>query len=198
MSNIDYVYKAKILNSGLCSKVKKLDKLLYNLVANSKGCDIPFEEAMFCVDNNCTINDVREARAINNANYNRVKRLKGRIEQYLTMGQCIWLTLTFTDEILAKTSQETRRRYVSRFLKSQSNSYIANIDYGKDTEREHYHAVVLCDYLDKSKWLYGFSYTERVKNHVNSPKKLSKYVSKLTNHAIKETTKRQVYIYSRS
>jgi len=195
----NYELKAKVLNSGLCKLVKNKEREQYlfdregivSYCASNKLID-------FVIDNNVSSSDLEEAHKVNYASYKRVKRLKERIERYLTMGECIWLTLTFTDDILAKTNQETRRKYVSRFLKSQSASYVANIDYGKQTEREHYHALVLCDYLDKSKWLYGFSYTERVKNHVNAAAKLSKYVSKLTNHAIKETTKRQVYIYSRS
>lgn len=193
----DYVYKAKILKSGLCSKVKKLDKLCYDLIANDKGCDIPFEEAMFCSENGCDFKDMEEARLINASNVHRVKRLKERIERYLSMGQCIWLTLTFTDDTLDKTTKETRRRYVARYLKNQSQYYIANIDYGSDNEREHYHAVVVGDFVDMAKWCYGFAYTERIKNHSKSSIKLSKYVSKLTAHAIKESTKRQVYIYSR-
>lgn len=196
---IDYTRKAKVLELGLCKDTKKLDKQLYDMVSCdfSKCEDIAFEEMMFCIEHQCSFNDLEEARRINNSNYKRVNRLKSRIERYLSKGCCIWLTLTFDEPTLAKTSEETRRRYVSRFLKSQSNCYIANIDYGDSTEREHYHAVVLCDFVDMKSWKYGFAYTERIKNHVKTSTKISKYVSKLCNHAIKETTKRAVYIYSR-
>lgn len=196
---IDYEYKAKILNSGLCKQVSKLDKQLKLLINEdiSKAVDIPFEEAMFCSENHCSLNDLFEARNINISSYKRMTRLKGRIRRYLLSGQCIWLTLTFNDDTLAKTSEETRRRYVARFLKTQSNRYIANIDYGSQNEREHYHAVVVGDFVDMSKWVYGFALTERIKNHDKTPVKLAKYVSKLTNHAIKESTHRCRYIYSR-
>ena len=196
---VDYKRKANIIASGLCKKTKTLDKQLYNLISEdfSKCEDIAFEEMIFCNDNKCSPTDLQEARRINLASCKRVNRLKKRIERYLLNGECIWLTLTFTDDTLAKTSEETRRRYVARFLKTQSNCYIANIDYGKTTEREHYHAVVVGDYVDRSKWIYGYSLTERIKNHDKTPVKLAKYVSKLTNHAIKETTRRCCYIYSR-
>lgn len=194
----DYEYKAKLLKSGLCTKVKQLDRDIYKLYAKN-DFNFAFEEAMFCSENNCTKQDIDEARLINNASYHRVKRLNERIERYLSMGECIWLTLTFNDKTLSETNAKTRRRYVSHFLKSQSNYYVANIDYGKDNEREHYHAVVVGSFVDMEKWSkYGFAYTERIKNHLKTSVKLSKYVSKLTNHAIKESTKRQVYVYSRS
>ena len=196
---IDYSYKAKVLASGLCKEVKKHDKDIYKQL--EKGSisllDIPFEDAMFCSANGCDLCDLEEARKINNSSNKRVKRLKDRIERYLSMGCCIWLTLTFTDAVLSKTTEETRKRYVARFLKSQSPYYIANIDYGSTTEREHYHAVVMTDFVDMTKWSYGFAYTERIKNHIKTSTKISKYVSKLCNHAIKETTKRSCYIYSR-
>ena len=192
----NYEYKAEILKSGLCKKVKKLDKDIYNAY-NNYDYDFAFYEMLFCNENACTPSDIREARLINNANSKRVQRLNDRIERYLQMGCCIWLTLTFNDDTLAKTTQNTRKRYVVRYLKSQSNYYIANIDYGKENEREHYHAVLVSERVDMTAWPYGFAYTERIKNHVSSPKKISKYVSKLCNHAIKETTKRSCYIYSR-
>lgn len=198
---INYERKAKLLSSGLCNKVARFDKEHQY----QEGLDIVafndnkrFDEMILCNENRCSFADIEEARRINESNYHRVKRLNKRIERYLSMGSCIWLTLTFSPDTLSKTTQETRKRYVARFLKSQSDYYVANIDYGKENEREHYHAVVVGDFVDMSKWSYGFALTERIKNHKNTPKKLSKYVSKLTNHAIKITTKRSCYIYSRS
>ena len=196
----NYEHKAKILGLGLNKQVGKLDKRLKSLINENieNAIDVPYEEMIFCNEHHCTPNDIQEARLINSASYKRMTRLKDRIRQYLLSGQCIWLTLTFSDDTLSKTSEETRRKYVSRFLKSQSNCYIANIDYGSQNEREHYHAVVVGDFVDMKPWKkYGFALTERIKNHDKTPVKLAKYVSKLTNHAIKETTRRCCYIYSR-
>jgi hypothetical protein len=78
--------------------------------------------------------------------------------------------------------------------------YVANIDYGAKNKREHYHALINCDKIDFSNWRkYGNINAERVKNKdIESDKiKLSKYIAKLSNHAIKETTKRSCLIYSR-
>lgn len=199
MSVPNYVLKAEVLKTPLCKEINRIDKARY--LYECDGVIAPFdydlEEWSLYAEKGYSKEQIKEARRINNASYKRVNRLEDRIMSYLQKGHCIWLTLTFDEDTLNNTTPETRRKYVRRFLKTQSNYYVANIDYGKTTQREHYHAVVVCDYVDMSAWSYGFSYTERIKNHCKTPLKLSKYVSKLTNHAIKETTHRQVYIYSR-
>ena len=113
-------------------------------------------------------------------------------------------TLTFTNEVLANTTQETRRRYVSRYLKSISESYIANIDFGdkeknpQSNEREHYHCLVACEDLPSS-WCYGFCKFQKVAQEEASPKRITSYINKLTNHALKleKTGKARRLIYSR-
>lgn len=110
----------------------------------------------------------------------------------------LFLTLTFTDKCLNSTSPETRRKYVRRFLKENSVRYVANKDFGATNGREHYHAVVLVKgKLNYSKWRYGCLNGQKIRLNGTSNTKLAKYVSKLTNHAIKETCKRSVLIYSR-
>lgn len=137
-----------------------------------------------------------ECEKIVNADNSRRKRLQKRIKSMLDCGTCYFLTLTFSDDVLNSTSIETRRRYVAYYLKDISSSYVGNIDYGKQNGREHYHAVVLCDNISKE-WQYGFSHSQLIRNTENDSIRLAKYVGKLTNHAIKETTKRNALIYSR-
>lgn len=142
--------------------------------------------------------EYQECIRVNNASYHRTKRLREKIENMLLSGQCIFLTLTFTNETLENTNQDTRKRYVKRYLKEVSNQYVANIDYGSKNEREHYHAIVLCDSVNYSFWhKYGAIKGEIIKLEDTASKKLSKYVNKLTNHAIKETVRRNCVIYSR-
>ena len=139
---------------------------------------------------------------LNKARRKRTKRLNDKIGKMLAVGDCIFLTLTFNDEVLSNTSQLTRRRYVSRYLKTQSEHYCANIDYGTKNEREHYHAVVFAKTVNMALWenKYGFAYAERVvvKNDGSSSEKIAKYISKLTNHAIKNTTHNCKVIYSKN
>lgn len=113
-------------------------------------------------------------------------------------------TLTFTDEVLNKTNIETRRKYVTRFLKSISNSYLANIDFGdkeknpQSNEREHYHCLINCEHLPTG-WKYGFCKFLKVRRCEEDKQRVSKYIAKLTNHSLKveRTGKARRLIYSR-
>ena len=127
-------------------------------------------------------------------------RVRRKILKIMVLGSCSFLTLTFTDDVLNSTSEETRRRYVARFLKSISTDYVANIDWGDETQREHYHAVVLGTDFEMSGWdKYGFSDCRTIgrKDDECTSSKISKYIYKLSNHATKETTRRKKIIYSR-
>lgn len=137
-----------------------------------------------------------EAEKINRASKQRVNRLKKRIANMLDEGGCIFVTLTFNDNALTSTSESIRRKGVVEYLKSCSHRYVANIDYGKNNGREHYHAIVLSNSISLQKWRrFGNINVERIRK--SNATALSKYISKLTNHAIKETTKRNAIIYSR-
>lgn len=129
----------------------------------------------------------------------RYKTLKKRILYMIGFVDCSFITLTFTDEVLNKTNSDTRKRYVKAFLKSISDMYIANVDFGAQNGREHYHAIV--EGVNKrdfsmDKWIYGFYNCKCIYRGKNSGVKLTKYLMKLTNHAIKDTTTKKI-IYSR-
>lgn len=110
----------------------------------------------------------------------------------------MFLTLTFNNKTLNNTSSDTRRKYVRRFLKENCVCYVANKDFGGRNGREHYHAVVLVKgQLNYTNWSYGALNGQKIRLNGTSNTKLAKYVSKLTNHAIKKTCKRNVLIYSR-
>ena len=130
----------------------------------------------------------------------KTRRVRRKILEMMFYGSCSFLTLTFTDEVLANTSQDTRRRYVARFLKQISDDYVGNVDYGKINGREHYHAVVRGINIDMSAWdKYGFSHAQIVGKSDGSTQaaKMSKYIYKLSNHATKGTTNNKKIIYSR-
>lgn len=127
-------------------------------------------------------------------------RVRRKILKMMVLGSCSFLTLTFNDDVLNSTTEETRRRYVARFLKSISTDYVANIDWGKQNGREHYHAVINGIDIDMSNWdKYGFSDCRTIgrKDDECTSSKISKYIYKLSNHATKETTRRKKIIYSR-
>ena len=137
------------------------------------------------------------ANNLNHASYKRVARLKERIREAVESGSAYFITITFNPTTLENTNEQTRRKYVSRWLKSLTPFYVANIDYGSKNEREHYHAVITSDTRPPKSWNYGFIDIKKVATSETDTKRVSKYISKLTNHAIKHTTKSKRIIYSR-
>lgn len=103
-------------------------------------------------------------------------------------------TLTFNDEDL-KINKLTRRRYVQRFLKENVIEYIANIDYGKVNNREHYHFIaIIKENINTKKW-------KRIINikkvNIDSIENTINYVLKLNNHSFKDTTKNERILQDR-
>lgn len=200
----DYRRKSELIKDGkMIAEVKKINRSEYSIYALKEFGEIIKadydQETIFAKRCEYYSNpDFKEAERILHAQYNRTTRLRKRIETIIAgCPECTFCTLTFTDDYLASTSPETRRRYVSRYLKEQSSGgeYVANIDFGGKNGREHYHAV--CAFrLDPKLWPCGSLNVKKIRD-TSKPIKLAKYVSKLTNHAIKETAKRNAIIYSR-
>ena len=200
----DYTYKSYCLNNNIDREVKKIS---YHLHLNNlySAFDIaPYyqytKDTLEIFYNSLAdrfgFSSILEAMRLNNARYHRIERLKKRVESIISYNTSFFLTLTFTNKTLESTDSYTRRRYVSRFLRSLSSNYVANIDFGKRKGREHYHAVINCDRIDSKLWKYGNLDFEVINNCDSlSTELLSKYISKLTNHAIKETCKRNHLIY---
>ena len=212
--NIDYAFKSYVLNnhSDLVIKAKQCSLYDYSisklyetgevspvLKMRNKYNQTQFDLRLQCINNNL-LNEYKEALKINNASYHRTKRLKERVQTMLLGGDCIFCTLTFSDSTLNSTDYKQRRVAVSRYLKTFNSKYIANVDYGAKNHREHYHAIIQCSDIVLDGWRkYGNINVERIRNkNIESDKtKLAKYICKLSNHAIKETTKRSCLMYSR-
>ena len=206
----NYELKAKVLNNGMVEAQRKLSltyfKQYQEQVALYENGEI-IENWKPLNDNEIKIYQMmakafpeewKEAYRVNDASYHRTKRLKTKIKAMLTSGSCIFLTLTFRNDVLDTTSQDTRKQYIRKALKTMSDVYIANLDYGSKKEREHSHAIVLADSVSHKQWKYGNLDFERVRvNEETSPVKSAKYIRKLTNQAIKETVKHNRLIYSR-
>ena len=199
---IDYKLKSDVMKEGLHTRINVIDR--YDFLQHRDFVELGIVPSQKYDDEyvNLTMKYgskwIKEARKINIASYRRIQRLKDRITSYLNSGQCVFATLTFSDDVLQTTTEKQRRVMVSRFLKGCSDKYVANIDYGFDdkySHREHYHAIVLTDFISDH-WDGGFSWYERI-HSTNSNECLAKYISKLCNHAIKDSTKRACYIYSR-
>ena len=131
--------------------------------------------------------------------YRTFKYLKGMQELY---NQMWFLTLTFTDEVLERTSEETRKRYVQRFLNAYTRDYYANQDFGTKNGREHYHAVIAMpygfegDHLQAKEllpWQYGFLSIKPMRDTNGDVGRVTTYLNKLSNHANKVGTGKSLH-----
>lgn len=113
----------------------------------------------------------------------------------LLIKDCVFITFTFADDVLNNTSSKTRRTYISRELRSLNVPYIANIDFGSKYDREHYHGIAQIDWIDRETYELGGIHVQRV--NTNNPLALAKYINKLTNHALKDSTGCARLLYSR-
>lgn len=223
----DYELKAWILEDDfLLDDYIKTCKVIYKYSSCGDSSCISYKEYVRANEHYCELIDlfgdivINECYRIWHASLMRTSRLRKRISKMLQF-PCIFLTLTFNDKSLNSLSQYSRKKYVKKYLKTCSKYYIANIDFGsckiyndKDgklrtaTNREHYHAIVVSDKVDYSSWLkYGRVNGQRVRNKIvvdengcitlECCERISKYINKLTNHAIKESVQGNRIIYSR-
>lgn len=122
----------------------------------------------------------------------------------------VFATFTFNDQAMSL-KQDTRKQKVSRSINEcpSVTDYIANIDYGKENEREHYHAIIaLKDFEPTTKRVkvkdsyqrvitnmpinydYGFTTYELIGSTEDDRSKVKNYVTKLGLHALKVKQKR--------
>lgn len=182
--------KEAILNCGIDREVSRARKKAYFQADTSeieRLMDIYGKEVVSVAD------------ALLYGVWKKAQRVKGKTSEIVLTGSAVFLTLTFTNETLSGTTAETRRKYVRRYLKSQSDVYVANIDFGGKNGREHYHALV-CGDVDFKPW-HGFGAIkgEKVMASDLDLTRTSKYIAKLSKHAIKKTAGKGVrIIYSRT
>lgn len=183
-------YVALLRHLSMCSYCYRIG---YN--ANYLCFDDVETNKLIIMCQNCTPLSFKIGSNLNNAKYKRTKRLEDYIALMLECPlpySAYFITLTFNDDTLSSTSESTRRRYVHYTLKNLSPFFIANIDYGTKNEREHYHAIILADTFPQlDKWCnkYGFTNVKKIGNSSKDCESVAKYISKLTHHAIKSSTK---------
>lgn len=198
--------KSYLLESGKYEVFKNVLYANYSKFMSEKyGTELNKKFELYLgVENTLTPFEEKCCIQIFNADRQRTRRLRQKIENKLVNSQCLFLTLTFEDKVLQNTSNSTRRTYIRRYLKDvlKVPFGVANKDFGdkeknsESKEREHYHAIIESEDIDLSTYPYGFIYAERIKD-ISNPLLLAKYVNKLTNHAYKDSTKgrdRLIYI----
>lgn len=136
-----------------------------------------------------------------NARYQKVSRIKLRLIYLLSRCDYIWFcTFTFSNDYINKTDR-TKRDLIKSVIKTHDFKYMLNIDYGKKTEREHYHCIIGTDINFDVNQFFQSHYPCHClaipcKKGREDFSRLSKYINKLTNHCIKATTKRQRILYN--
>lgn len=206
-SKYDNAFKQKTLLRGYDKKVAETKRRLYKQAPTHRVYDIngemvplvsldaftyyyePFKRGYNFIDCAVRLNESKRRKSF---------RVKEKIADLVINSNAIFVTLTFNDKTLAKTDANKRRRLVQRYLKANCNEYVANVDFGALNGREHYHAVVSNDIKFDAWYKYGCINAERVRPYEDSKSRLSRYITKLTNHALKVGAVAPRLIYSRS
>lgn len=139
----------------------------------------------------------------------KMTRIRKRIYPFIMKKRGYFLTLTFRDEELEKSTPKERRKKVCRFLKEYSSNYVANVDFGGEheyadknlvkiaTKREHYH-VIIDKPLVHNQWPFGESYCKHIFSTKLDMMRVSKYIAKLSLESLKTNKENVRVIYSKS
>lgn len=171
------------------------ESLLNDLIEYNKKRYFAFKEQILF-----EINPIYEK--LLNARIQKVGRIKKRLLYLLLRYKYIWFcTFTFSDKYINK-SERTKRDLIKSVLNTHDFKYILNIDYGKQTQRQHFHCILATDFdMDVNQYFQnfydgGFSLSIQCKKGLEDLTRLTKYIDKLVNHCIKATTRRQRLVYN--
>lgn len=171
------------------------EKLLNDLISYNK-------QRYFAFKNELPFEYNKEYERLLNARIQKVGRIKKRLLYLLLRYENIWFcTFTFSDNYINK-SERTKRDLIKNYLNTHDFKYILNIDYGKTTQRQHFHCILATN-LDfdvnqyfQSFYKGGYSLSIQCKKGIDDLTRLTKYIDKLVNHCIKATTNRQRLVYN--
>lgn len=138
------------------------------------------------------------AKCLFQARNRKRQRIKKYIRDNFNGKYYIFLTMTFTDEVLLYTSRSERRKLIKEFLKDNTLNSVCNIDFGSKNGREHYHALVsVNDLISHEKYLYGNINFKEVQFHnYENIDDITDYMLKLINHSVKDSTDNRSLIYT--
>lgn len=139
------------------------------------------------------------------AKHQRNKRLYRRVANIVKTNRALFITLTFNNEFFSRDlNDESIARIVKRYLKANCKQYVANIDFGGNKGRLHYHAIVepLEDKLNLKQWRDMTNNSNINVKHIItndlSVIRTAKYINKLTNHSLKDNGYYKRLIFSRA
>ena len=190
--------KERVLSIGL---PKLLRQISWTIYSNNTLDSVP----LLANEMGYTWEEILCAMQINSAYYKKLGRVKSKL---IKMEECcfqnpnlkmVFLTFTFDNYSLTHNNADSLKQAVRRFLKRYGIKYVANVDYGAINGRKHFHAVALIEgELNYKLWNYGALNGRKVNLNETASKRMSKYITKLSLHAIKESTQFNRLIYSRA
>lgn len=171
------------------------EKLLNELISYNK-------KRFFAFRNQLPFEINKEYEKLLNARIQKVGRIKKRLLYLLLRYDYVWFcTFTFSDKYINK-SERTKRDVIKDVLNTHDFKYILNIDYGKTTQRQHFHCILATNMdMDVNQFFQsfykgGYSLSIPCKKGVDDLTRLTKYIDKLVNHCIKSTTNKQRIVYN--
>lgn len=161
--------------------------------------------------------DFKKALRIKNRKQGRRKRCYKKLEPIINQYEelfyekgiycnIVFGTCTFDNNSMSW-KEETRTKKVNKWIKEHFTIALANIDYGKTTEREHHHFIGLTfeelektgkkgkkgfdmyEIKDNKNYGLGFEPNLEIINDFDNDKKLSNYLVKLNFHSNKNSTR---------
>ena len=171
------------------------EKLLSDLIEYNK-------KRFYSFKNNTPFEYDHNFEKLLNARIQKVGRIKKRLLYLLIRYKYIWFcTFTFSNDYIDK-CERTKRDLIKSVLNTHDFKYILNIEYGKNTQRQHFHCIIATDIdMDLNQYFQsyysgGFSLSIQCKKGIDDLQRLTKYIDKLVNHCIKATTNRQRLVYN--
>lgn len=145
------------------------------------------------ISNNLFFKKNQKYENILTARYHKVSRIKQDLVYLICRHSFIWFCTFTYDNYYINCCERTKKDLIKKVLNHEDFKYLMNKDYGSKTEREHYHVILATNYnVDIHLFLKEhypcFSSAQRVNTTLNDVKRLSKYINKLTNHCIKDST----------
>ncbi len=171
------------------------EQLLNELISYNK-------KRFFAFKNNLPFEYDRDKEKLLNARIQKVGRIKKRLLYLLIRYKYIWFcTFTFNNNYIDK-CERTKRDLIKSVINTHDFKYILNIDYGKNTQRQHFHCIIASNIdMDVNQYMQcfytgGYSLSIQCKKGLDDLTRLTKYIDKLVNHCIKATTNRQRLVYN--
>jgi hypothetical protein len=124
--------------------------------------------------------------------FNRVKknlentkqRIYDRIYE-IQKNKGYFITLTYKEEEL---NIDKAHKDLKTWCRENCNLYIGNIDFGDQNKRLHHHVACVPNHNELVKsWKYGAINIQKIHDSKKDGRKVVLYITKLVNHAIKET-----------